>query len=108
MCYQATALAENRDGKAHIVRQCIAFYVALAPHRVRRDAWARCAKRCATSTGALGSPGFVAPEIADDGVHAPPMDMFSLGVVLFIMLVSTAAETAVEQTKYTKRGNFHV
>lgn len=37
--------------------------------------------------GALGSPGFVAPEIAHDGVHTPAMDMFSLGVVLFVMLV---------------------
>ena len=29
----------------------------------------------------------MAPEIAHDGVHTPVMDMFSLGVVLFIMLV---------------------
>lgn len=29
----------------------------------------------------------MAPEIAHDGVHTPAMDMFSLGVVLFIMLV---------------------
>ncbi|PRW44918.1 CAMK CAMK1 kinase Srk1 isoform B [Chlorella sorokiniana] len=37
--------------------------------------------------GALGSPGFVAPEIVADGVHTPAMDVFSLGVLLFIMLV---------------------
>ncbi|KAK9831839.1 hypothetical protein WJX81_000472 [Elliptochloris bilobata] len=37
--------------------------------------------------GALGSPGFVAPEIVMDAPHAPSMDVFSLGVVLFIMLV---------------------
>ena len=37
--------------------------------------------------GALGSPGFVAPETVHDGAHTPAMDMFSLGVVLFIMLV---------------------
>ena len=37
--------------------------------------------------GALGSPGFVAPEVVLDAPHAPSMDVFSLGVVLFIMLV---------------------
>ena len=39
------------------------------------------------AAGALGSPGFVAPEIVMDAAHAPSMDVFSLGVVLFIMLV---------------------
>ena len=39
------------------------------------------------AAGALGSPGFVAPEIVMDAPHAPSMDVFSLGVVLFIMLV---------------------
>ena len=43
------------------------------------------------AAGALGSPGFVAPEIVNDGVHGPSMDMFSLGVVLFIMLVRKTA-----------------
>lgn len=37
--------------------------------------------------GPLGSPGFVAPEIVAEGVHTPAMDVFSLGVLLFIMLV---------------------
>ena len=37
--------------------------------------------------GALGSPGFVAPEIILNQEHTPAMDVFSLGVVLFIMLV---------------------
>ena len=37
--------------------------------------------------GALGSPGFVAPEIVKNAPHTPAMDVFSLGVVLFIMLV---------------------
>ncbi|CAL8466722.1 g6258 [Coccomyxa elongata] len=37
--------------------------------------------------GALGSPGFVAPEIIMHENHAPAMDVFSLGIVLFIMLV---------------------
>ena len=39
------------------------------------------------SAGALGSPGFVAPEIILHGPHTPAMDVFSLGTVLFIMLV---------------------
>lgn len=39
------------------------------------------------SMGALGSPGFVSPEAANDEVHTPAMDIFSLGVVAFIMLV---------------------
>lgn len=39
------------------------------------------------AAGPLGSPGFVAPEIIADGVHTPAMDVFSLGVLLFIMLV---------------------
>ena len=37
--------------------------------------------------GPLGSPGFVAPEVVAGGVHTPAMDVFSLGVLLFIMLV---------------------
>jgi serine/threonine protein kinase len=37
--------------------------------------------------GALGSAGFVAPEIVLGGVHTPAMDVFACGVLLFIMLV---------------------
>lgn len=37
--------------------------------------------------GPLGSAGFVAPEVVQDGVHTPAMDVYSLGVLLFIMLV---------------------
>lgn len=37
--------------------------------------------------GALGSPGFVSPEVVHDAPHEPAMDIFSLGVVLFVMLV---------------------
>jgi len=37
--------------------------------------------------GALGSPGFVSPEVVHDGPHSPAMDIFSLGVVAFVMLV---------------------
>ena len=39
------------------------------------------------AAGALGSPGFVAPEVVQKQPHTPAMDVFSLGVVLFIMLV---------------------
>lgn len=37
--------------------------------------------------GCLGSAGFVAPEIIDGGYHAPSMDVFGMGVLLFVMLV---------------------
>ncbi|KAK9824560.1 hypothetical protein WJX72_011313 [[Myrmecia] bisecta] len=37
--------------------------------------------------GALGSPGFIAPDIIQDGQHTLAMDLFALGVLLFIMLV---------------------
>eukprot|EP00889_Picochlorum_renovo_P003893 jgi/Picre1/30923/NNA_006282.t1 len=37
--------------------------------------------------GCLGSAGFVAPEIIDGGYHTPAMDLFGMGVLLFVMLV---------------------
>lgn len=37
--------------------------------------------------GVLGSAGFVAPEIIKGAEHTPAMDVFSMGVLLFIMLV---------------------
>ncbi|WPT10576.1 Calcium-dependent protein kinase 1 [Picochlorum sp. SENEW3] len=37
--------------------------------------------------GCLGSAGFVAPEIIDGGYHTPSMDVFGMGVLLFVMLV---------------------
>lgn len=37
--------------------------------------------------GALGSPGFVSPEAVNDKPHTLAMDIFSLGVVAFVMLV---------------------
>ena len=37
--------------------------------------------------GALGSAGFVAPDVVRGGVHTPAMDVFSLGAMLFVMLV---------------------
>ncbi len=37
--------------------------------------------------GLLGSYGFIAPEVLAGQRHRPAMDMFSLGVLLFVMLV---------------------
>ena len=37
--------------------------------------------------GCIGSPGFIAPEIVFDKPHTPAMDVYGLGVLLFIMLV---------------------
>lgn len=37
--------------------------------------------------GALGSPGFVSPEVVRNRAHTPAMDVYSLGVVLFVMVV---------------------
>ena len=37
--------------------------------------------------GALGSPGFISPEIIDGDKHDFSMDMYALGVILFVMLV---------------------
>ena len=52
-------------------------------------AWAKARESYVQScrAGALGSPGFVAPEIIMHENHGPAMDVFSLGIVLFIMLV---------------------
>ncbi len=52
----------------------------LKPQNLNLKANTRCA-------GALGSPGFVSPEVVHDGPHEPAMDVFSLGVVAFVMLV---------------------
>ncbi len=40
-----------------------------------------------SSSGCLGSAGFIAPEIIRGGKHTPAMDIFGLGVLLFVMLV---------------------
>ena len=42
---------------------------------------------CPAHAGAMGSPGFVSPEVIMHEAHTPAMDIYSLGVVLFIMLV---------------------
>ncbi|GFR39751.1 hypothetical protein Agub_g235, partial [Astrephomene gubernaculifera] len=36
--------------------------------------------------GCLGSPGFIAPEVVNGGAHTFAMDVYSLGVLLFVML----------------------
>lgn len=37
--------------------------------------------------GALGSPGFISPEIIIGEPHSYAMDVFAAGVVLFVLLV---------------------
>ena len=37
--------------------------------------------------GALGSPGFISPEIIVGEAHTYAMDVFAVGVVLFVLLV---------------------
>ena len=37
--------------------------------------------------GALGSPGFISPEIIIGEPHTYAMDVFAVGVVLFVLLV---------------------
>ena len=36
--------------------------------------------------GCMGSPGFMAPEICHGAEHAPSIDIYALGVLLFVML----------------------
>ncbi|KXZ55352.1 hypothetical protein GPECTOR_3g482 [Gonium pectorale] len=36
--------------------------------------------------GCLGSPGFIAPEVINGAPHSSAMDVYSLGVLLFVML----------------------
>ena len=43
--------------------------------------------RVAWAAGALGSPGFISPEIIIGGAHTYAMDVFAVGVVLFVLLV---------------------
>jgi hypothetical protein len=49
--------------------------------------------------GALGSAGFVAPEIIRGKAHTPAMDVFSMGVLLFIMLVGRKPFNIVDSEK---------
>lgn len=41
--------------------------------------------------GWLGTPGYVAPEVIDCQPHTPAMDLFSAGVILFILLTGACA-----------------
>ena len=56
--------------------------------------------------GVLGSAGFVAPEIVQGGAHTPAMDVFSMGVLLFIMLVGRKPFNIddSEKLRYAKMG----
>jgi len=56
--------------------------------------------------GVLGSAGFVAPEIIKGGIHTPAMDVFSMGVLLFIMLVGRKPFNIEdsEKLRYAKMG----
>ncbi len=56
--------------------------------------------------GVLGSAGFVAPEIIKGGEHTPAMDVFSMGVLLFIMLVGRKPFNIEdsEKLRYAKMG----
>lgn len=54
--------------------------------------------------GVLGSAGFVAPEIVKGKYHTPAMDVFSMGVLLFVMLVGRKPWDVeqCEKLRYTK------
>ncbi|KAI8466231.1 MAG: hypothetical protein J3K34DRAFT_524685 [Monoraphidium minutum] len=41
----------------------------------------------APQRGCMGSPGFIAPEVVRGAPHTPAMDIYSCGVLLFVMLV---------------------
>lgn len=45
------------------------------------------------SRGMMGSPGFVAPEVILGQYHTTQMDCYSLGVLLFVMLVGAKPMT---------------
>ena len=45
------------------------------------------------SRGMMGSPGFVAPEVILGQHHTSQMDCYSLGVLLFVMLVGAKPMT---------------
>ena len=51
------------------------------------DAEKQVGEQAAVQAGCIGSPGFIAPEIVFDKPHTPAMDVYGLGVLLFIMLV---------------------
>ncbi|KAF9084282.1 hypothetical protein BGX29_002628, partial [Mortierella sp. GBA35] len=43
-------------------------------------------KKKKEATGVWGTPGYIAPEVADMAPHAPKMDVWSIGAILFFML----------------------
>lgn len=42
-------------------------------------------------SGWLGTPGYVAPEVIDGKPHTPAMDVFSAGVILFMLLTGVSS-----------------
>lgn len=54
--------------------------------------------------GVLGSPGYVAPEVIEGGAHTPAMDMFSLGVMLFVMLAGCKPMTPHQECELDYSG----
>lgn len=50
----------------------------------------------AEEVGWIGTPGYVAPEIIDREPHSPAMDVYSAGVVLFILLTGTRLANTCE------------
>lgn len=54
------------------------------------------------SKGCMGTAGFIAPEIVKGGAHSPAMDVYALGVLLFVMMVGRKPYnfSDVEKLKY--------
>jgi serine/threonine protein kinase len=77
------SLYDGQSCSGHLA-PCAAPFTPWGPWGV----WWQHEEMCAAHpAGALGSPGFVSPEVVHDAPHEPSMDIFSLGVVLFVMLV---------------------
>lgn len=72
------------SGSPH-VSSCKA-YIAFAS--TLRHTHKSCATwQCWDGAGALGSPGFISPEIITGEPHTYAMDVFAVGVILFVLLV---------------------
>eukprot|EP00892_Ulva_mutabilis_P004565 jgi/Ulvmu1/2480/UM137_0006.1 len=51
--------------------------------------------------GLLGSPGFVAPEVIEGKPHTPALDMFALGVILYICIAGRRPMTPKQANTLT-------
>jgi serine/threonine protein kinase len=56
------------------------------------------------TSGVVGSPGFIAPEVADHKPHTPKMDVYSMGALLFMLLTGKMphGEEASHAVTYVK------